>query len=116
MNDQLNHFQRTYDAEVGESRRRYAKLKRFDWYSSTNIKAMDYVEHEYENAVEITMRKEQFHKLVEKEYYTDKNSREQDYNYRLVNQMRADELVRMDNLSVKLAWDKYKMLLELARK
>ena len=116
MADILSHFKKKYEAEITESRKRYARLPRVNYNDWTSSTAIAYISHEVEQGVEITMPREQFHQLIENDYYIEQSQRDIDYNQKIVDMLRADERVRMDNESVQLAYKKYLMLLELARR
>lgn len=116
MADLLSHFTNKYQAEVVESRKRFARIPRMsynDYYSSSAMATIDY---HVEQGIEVTLSKEQFHRLIESDYYIEKSQQDYDYNQKVVDKLRADERVRMDHESVQLAYKKYQMLLELARK
>jgi hypothetical protein len=114
MKDPVTLFKEKYNAEVNQSQRRYARMPRYDYLQSRH--AVDYITHEYEYCVDVTLTKEQFHRLIEADQYTTELTRDRDYNQHIVDMLRADERVRMDNPAVSTAYKKYLMLLELARK
>lgn len=114
MKDAITLFKEKYNADVNQSQRRYARIPRYDYMQSHH--AVDYITHEYDYCIDVTLTKEQFHKLVESDHYYTQLSRNQEYNQQIVDMLRVDERVRMDNPSVDKAYKKYLMLLELARK
>jgi hypothetical protein len=119
MTDLIQQFTNKYEAKVGESRERYATMRRVA-YPMWNIKSTASVydhstAYDYEYAVEVTLRRDQFVKLIENDYHYSRLQQQVDYNEQLVNRMREDQRVCMTNPAVQLAYDKYKMLLELSR-
>lgn len=114
MKDPVTSFKEKYNAEVNQSQRRYARMPRYNYMQSHT--AVDYITHEYEYCVDVTLTKEQFSRLVDNDQYHTEKSKHQDYNQKIVDVLRADERVRMTNPAVDTAYKKYQMLLELARK
>lgn len=114
MKDPVTLFKEKYNADVKQSQRRYARMPRYDYMQSHH--SIDYITHEYDYCIDVTLTKEQFHKLVESDRYYTQLSRDQDHNQQIVDMLRADERVRLDYPAVDMAYKKYLMLLELARK
>jgi len=118
MTDLIQQFQNKYEAKIGESRERYATMRRVPYtaWNVTGAMAYDHsMAYDYEHAVEVTLRREQFVKLIENDYHYSELKREIDYQEQLVDRMREEQRIRMSNPAVQLAYDKYKMLLELSR-
>jgi len=117
MTDLLTHFKKKYQADVGESPKRLAVRRPIynDWRADYEFRAI-YATHEYEQAIEVTLSRDAFVKLMEADYYYEQESRDHDYNRKIVDMLRADERIRCDNPAVDKAYKKYLMLLELARK
>ena len=119
MTDLIQQFQNKYEAKVGESRERYATMRQVP-YPMWNVKSTASVydqsmHYDYEYAVEVTLCKEQFIKLIERDYHYSQLQQKINYQEQLVDRMREEYMVRMSSPAVQLAYDKYKMLLELAR-
>jgi len=64
----------------------------------------------------IHLASENLDKLIAEQYRMDRLREEAEYARSIVSNMHKDAHVRDTNASVKLAWDRYQMLLELARK
>ena len=115
---EVEDFLKRYEAHAGlSSHKQYARYRRpkFDDYMT----AMDTYYHaqvDREPYVEMYVPQHRFQELVERDRYYTKLSREVDYATQVVNQQVQDEVVRRQNPAVELAWRKYQMLLELARK
>lgn len=73
-------------------------------------------EVEREPMVEVNLPQHQFRRLVEREgEYQDMINRNQ-HLFDMINDQRAEERVRRENPAVEQAWQRYRLLLEIARK
>lgn len=118
--DDVDDFLKQYQARAMLSRdKMYAKPQRYRYssdYDFTTYDCASSISFEREPYVEMYIPQDEFRKLVEKERYYKKMSQQHDYATQVVNQQVQDEVVRKQNPSVEIAWRKYQMLLELARK
>jgi hypothetical protein len=77
--------------------------------------AMYEMEHRVEPLVAIHLPREQFDRLLDDQTRIYTWREEAEYGRKTITQLRKDECVRKDNPSVQKAYEKYLMLLELAR-
>jgi hypothetical protein len=116
--DETEAFLKRFEAQAELStRKRYYKRKPynpldFDYYSKT---AMQTLQAEVEPMVEVNIPQHRFTELVEKERYKRYLEERADYDARIVEMLRQDERVRDRNPTVQKAYQKYLMLLEMAR-
>ncbi len=113
--DPLTNFKKRYEADIKESRTRYAVYHRPN-YNDWNSTASAYIEHNYKQAVDVTLTQEHFHKLVEREYHFTELERNHNFAQELIDRQREEHRIRLDNPAVQKAYEKYQMLLELVRK
>jgi hypothetical protein len=117
--DEVHRFCKHYEAQVElTSNKLYAKRRPIhyqDWISDGSGSIPFDLKVEREPMVQIHMPQDEFKNLVEKERWYGRLEQEADYYKRIVEQYRNDERVRDSNPSVQKAWEKYLMLLELAR-
>lgn len=120
--DEVNNFLHKYEAHATLSdRKHYAKripmsLSDYHRYNTAMdvYSAESYVQRE--PYVEMYIPQHRFQELVEQDRYYTKLHTELDYATQVAKQQAEDRLVRLQNPSVKQAYEKYKMLLELARR
>lgn len=116
--DETEAFLKRFEAQAELStRKRYYKSKPykprdFDYYSRT---AMETLQAEVEPMVEVNIPQHRFTELVEQERYKRYLEERADYDARIVEMLRQDERVRDRNPTVQKAYQKYLMLLEMAR-
>lgn len=119
--DEVNKFLHRYEAQASISNKQYARrvpmsLSDYHRYNT----AMDVYDYETyvdrEPYVEMLIPQHRFQEIIERDRYYSKLESELDYATRVVRQQAEDRLVRLQNPSVKNAYEKYKMLLEMARK
>ena len=111
-------FCRKYEAQAGLSRDKlYAKRMPVSYRQWVNDGGPIpfHQEVQREPMIEVYMPQERFKQLVERERWYSNLERESDYYKGIVEQYRNDERVRDRNPSVQKAWEKYLMLLEMAR-
>jgi hypothetical protein len=111
----VDDFLKRHEATGEISRRRFyakrAPIGRVDW----SVGTIPDILVEREPMVEINMPKHRFQDLVERERFYSQVERESEYYKRIVDQYRNDERIRDRNPTVQKAYEKYLMLLELAR-
>lgn len=111
-------FCKKYEAQAGLSRDKlYAKRMPVSYrrWIDDGGPIPFHQEIEREPMVEINMPQERFRQLVEKDRWYNNLEREAEHYKSIVEQYRNDERVRSRNPAVQKAWEKYLMLLELAR-
>lgn len=112
---EVNRFLRKYEATAGMSHRMYAKrqpIRYTDWKGDIPF----YQEVEKEPYVEMYIPQHRFTELVEQEKYLSYLEQTAESSKNLVDGLRRDERIRNENPSVQKAYEKYLMLLELARR
>jgi predicted AAA+ superfamily ATPase len=122
MSNEVDKFLHKYEAQASVSdRKHYAKrmpmsMSEYHRYHT----AMDVYEYESymqrEPYIEMYIPQHRFQELVAREEHFDRLVLTQDYAGKILNDQLIDERVRNSNPSVKKAYEKYKMLLEIARK
>lgn len=122
MNKRTNQFLEKYEAHASLSdRKHYAKrmpmsLNEFHKYNT----AMDVYEYESflqrEPYVEMYVPQHRFEEMVMQDEFYTAMSQKLDYATDVINEKIKDEMIRKSNPAVKKAYEKYQMLLEIARK
>jgi len=111
-------FQERFDAHVTESkeyRRAFYTRPPMDYSYYQPGTAMHEMEHRVEPLVAIHMPRDQFDRLMDEQTRMDSWRAEAEYAKKVLTNLRKDERVRDDNPVVQKAYEKYLMLLELAR-
>jgi hypothetical protein len=111
----LKGFESKFKATVADSKeyRQYVHSRpEFNWDASMPVESVLQVVP----MKCIHLASENLDKLIDEQYSMDRLRVEADYARSILSDMHKDAHVRDTNASVKLAWDKYQMLLELARK
>jgi predicted AAA+ superfamily ATPase len=122
MNDEINQFLDRYEAHASLSdRKQYARrapISVSDYHRFNT--SMDVYEQELyvqrEPYVEMYVPQHKFQELVQREKYYTAMSQQVDYASEVIRQQISDDAVRKTNPAVQTAYEKYQMLLELARK
>ena len=116
--DPIKYFQQQYKAHVTHSSKYYEPPQPTD-YIDWIMKGGDSLTYEESITrspmVEITIPRKDFHHLIKRDQYLNRLERDLEYNRRVVDQMNMEEWIRKNNPAVQLAYEKYKMLLELAK-
>jgi hypothetical protein len=116
--EETNYFLKRYEAQAGLSRgKMYYKrqpIRYTDWIKDGSPMPFD-LTVDQEPYVEINIPQHRFKELVEQEKYKRYLEERADYDARIVDSLRKDERVRDSNPAVQKAYEKYLMLLELAR-
>lgn len=115
-------FLHNYEAQASLSdRKHYAKrmpMSVSDYHRYHT--AMDVYEYESyiqrEPYVEMYIPQHKFEELVQRDAYYNKVAAQEEESLKIIKQLLADDAVRRTNPAVNNAWQKYQMLLELARK
>ncbi len=116
---EVHQFLHIYEAQAGlSSHKLYYKrrpLRYTDWLADGSPIPFEH-EVDREPMVEMYMPQDKFRRLVEREQeFRDLVNRNQDM-FDKIQQDRADDAVRRSNPAVATAYEKYRMLLELARR
>lgn len=116
--EEVDRFLKKHEA-TGElsTRRLYQKrqpMRYTDWTANGSPIPFD-ITVEREPMVEVNMPQHRFRELVERERWYGRLEQESEYYRSIVEQYRNDERVRDRNPAVQKAWQKYIMLLEMAR-
>jgi hypothetical protein len=116
---EVDYFLHLYEAHASLSQRklyyRRRPIRYSDWVNDGSPIPFDQ-EIDTEPMVEVYIPQDKFRRLVEREQeFRDLVSRNQDL-FDKIQQDRADDAVRKANPAVQQAWERYKMLLELARR
>ena len=114
----LKRFQQRFEAHITESkdyRRAFYTRSPTDYSYYQPGTAMHEMEHRVEPLVAIHMPREQFDRLMDEQTRIDRWRDEAEYAKRVLTNLRKDEQVRDTNPVVQKAYEKYLMLLELAR-
>jgi hypothetical protein len=117
-----NDFFRKYDMQVMPSMRKFRRVPRLRNYTNLwNVSVGDEMLHqsfevEEVECVDVVMPKDRLEELEAMiAWYEDKESKVK-HNEEVVQMLRRDERIRIENPAVQKAYQKYLMLLELARK
>lgn len=117
--EETDHFLKRYEAraELSRSKNYYKRvpLKYHDWLNDGSPIPFD-LKVDQEPYVEINIPQHKFRELVEQEKYKRYLEERSDYDARIVDMLRADERIRDSNPAVQKAYEKYLILLEMARK
>lgn len=121
MNNEVEHFLSKYEAHASLSdRKQYAKripMSVSDYHRYNT--AMDVYQAESymqrEPYVEMYIPQHKFQEMIERDRYYNQLSQQVDYASKLIEDKLRDEAIHKTNPAVKKAYDKYKMLLEIAR-
>ena len=112
-------FQERFAAHITESkeyRRAFYNRSPIDYSYYQPGTAMHEMEHRVEPLVAIHLPREQFDRLMDEQSRMGNWREEAEYAKKVLTNLRKDERVRNDNPVVDKAYQKYVMLLELARK
>lgn len=109
-------FQQRFEAHITDSKE-YKRAVRpsldYMYKSGTAVYEMEY---RVEPCVAIHLPREQFDRLMDEQTRMDRWRDEAEYAKKVLTNLRKDEQVRAENPVVEKAYQKYLMLLELARK
>jgi hypothetical protein len=113
--DDLVRFKSKFRAEVADSKeyRRHVHPPMDFNYTSSSYYEMEY---KVEPLVAIHLPKEQFQQLVEQQRHIENVEERAKAAHRVLRDKHEEECIRNNNPTAKLAYEKYKMLLELSRK
>ncbi len=118
VDEAVTDFLRRYESTAELSRhKRYARripIRYNEWLKDGGPIPFDQAV-ERQPMVEINMPQERFRDLVEKERWYGKLEQEAEYYKHRYLEAVEDEKIRHQNPTVQKAWEKYKMLLEMAR-
>ena len=119
MSNILERFFQRFDMKVRDSYQTIAKMKPqtiplYSPHFSNVVDSTCYVERL--NCVEILMPRDRLQTIAELIDYYESFDNPNLHGNELIARMRADEQVRLNNPTVKAAYEKYRTLLELCRK
>jgi hypothetical protein len=109
-------FQQRFEAHITESREYRHAVRPPPHYSYLKNTAVYETHFDVEPCVAIHLPKHQFDRLMGDQTRMANCLGEAEYARKFLSSLKADEEVRNNNPVVKRAWEKYLMLLELARK
>lgn len=115
---EVNKFLHQYEATAGLGHKRYARRLPVSYrkWMEEGGPIPFHQEVEVEQMVEMHIPKHQFQRLVERDSEMEDLVRGREWENQIIQNLRNEERIRDSNPSVKLAWERYAMLLELARK
>ena len=113
--DSIKQFETRYKARISDSSK-YYNVSYPVWHKDWTDNGLPLEQiFSKEPTIEINLPREEFFGLIERDRYLSRIERDLDFSSRIMDEARMEERVRKNNPAVQLAYEKYKMLLELAK-